>query len=160
MLLCCTGMQPLVRANSVNSSSLPGNRQVSGFRTLRHHSRQMFQVLVSYQLIRCQVSHPFLSVYLSIITYPFFSLLSITPLGGGGSKGLCGPFCLTVRDSRTGLWVTESSCVVDGLFVGQRVQECSCARRLSAGPGRTHDPLCQFDGSVALFFADLKRSEV
>lgn len=41
----------------------------------------MFQVLVGYQLIRCQVSHPFL-FYLSIITHPFFSLLSITLLGG------------------------------------------------------------------------------
>lgn len=109
----------------------------------------MFQVLVGYQLMRCRVSCLFLSVYLSIITHPFFSLLSINLfLGGGGRKGLCGPFCLTVRDGRTGLWVTESSCGMDGVFVGQHVQERSCALRLSAGPGRTLDPLC------------VKRSEV
>lgn len=152
-------MRLLVRANSAKSSSLPGKRHVSGFRTVRHHSLQMFQVLVGYQLIRCQVSRPFLSVYLSVITHPFFSLLSITLLGGG-SKSLCGPFCLTVRDGRTGLWVTESSCVVDDVFVGQRVQECSCALRLSAGPGRTLDPLRVSLTAALFFFADLKRSEV
>lgn len=62
------------------------------------------------------------------------------------------PFCLTVRDGRTGLWVTESSCVVDGVFVGQRVQECSCALRLSAGPGRTLDLLCISLMAALLFF--------
>lgn len=35
---------------------------------------------------------------------------------------------LTVRDGRTGLWVTESSCVVGGVFVCQRVQECNVPR--------------------------------
>lgn len=100
----------------------------------------MFQVLVGYQLIRCQVSHPFLCLPLN--HYPSLLFTAFYHPFGGDGKGLCGPFCLTVRDGCTGLWVTESSCVVDGVFVGQRVQECSCALRLSVGPGCTLDPLC------------------
>lgn len=55
---------------------------------------------------------------------------------------------LTVRDGRTGLWVTESSCVVDGVFVCQRVQECTQhvhARACCASPQaprRTSDLFC------------------
>lgn len=109
----------------------------------------MVQVLVGYQLVRCQVSRPFLSVYPSIITHPFFSLLSITLLRG--QQRFMQAF-LKVRDGRTGLWVTGSSCVVDGVFVGQCEQECSCALRLSAGPGRTLDLLCVSLTAVLLFF--------
>lgn len=89
--------------------------------------------------------------------HPFFFPSSHHSLIGGGVKVYVGlSVRLTVRDGRTGLWVTESSCVVDGVFVCQRVQECThprmlvravplCRRRVHVRPA-----LCQFDGGVAL----------
>lgn len=97
-----------------------------------------------------------LLVYVSLIIHPFFFPSSHHSLIGVAKVYVGLSVRLTVRDGRTGLWVTESSCVVDGVFVCQRVQECThsrvlvcavplCRRRVHARP-----VLCQFDGGVAL----------
>lgn len=102
-------MQLLVRANNAN---VPNYKQTvsAAFGWMEAPaSRPSFSLSLS------------LSVCLSLVTHPFFSPLPTTLLSGGAY--VCLSLCLTVRDGCSGLWVTESSCVVDGLFVCQRAQE-------------------------------------
>lgn len=150
-----------MRANSVNSSILPGNRHVSGFRTPRHHSRQMFQVLVGYQLIRCHVFSQFTPQSLPIPSFHCF----LSPFLGGQQK-----FMRAFLSHSEGWphWIVGNRiqlrwgwCVCGSACAGMLMRAAPlCGPWAHARPA-----LCQHDGSVALsffffFFADLKRSEV
>lgn len=78
-----------------------------------------------------------LTQYLLVSLAPFALSLSLSlPFSyhGGRTKAYAGlSFCLTVRDGRSVLWVTESSCVVDacvcvstGVNMCRNVSACVC----------------------------------